>query len=700
VSTIPKQMQTTLDHIVKTALARPSLSEVSKDELLMLTQEFPYAPVLQFLYTKRLQESGDSRFGNSVTRTALFFNNPHWLHQQLRAAGREEKIKELELAISGVDESREPSATTISIENPEYEEYTQPISSVSEAALIASITEAPDGTIPEAANAVHLETLENESEGPQHLELIIPEGIDSTEAEDAEDPIFETFTPVAAEQPEGILVEETSNALDLEDDAIDTYTFTEPAAPEPDELTTSTEAVEYIEGSKIVEETDQDLSIGSELLSVDSTEFNEMAATSETGVEPDADLLSDQDIPTDAEYLESAAAEIAISTPEISQEADHFPEMDLVIGTESTTEAGILPEMEDAPPSLAEVMEEQADLEAATETSAAQDKPGRSLITVIAPVQQAFVNTIHTINLASETDNDDDLGEATITAETLRDNSSILPQTGFFEDGKAETEEGLEADNDDDAAILRDLETETADDCQVATDISIETDNIEPSGLENMGFLPEELLKDADEDPLASQQDAEPEPFASASSGSTDDHGVHLTDDSPVFLDDDHPDATDPRDSDHFDEQMSDIQPGDLIKMAGLDQHNETELSFEPLHLTDYFASVGVSLPPEEQAEVMGRPSKSFTGWIRSMKRIHPEKSVAQFTTSDSDQVRAEAEMSNEQEEVLTETMAGIYALQGLVNKAIDIYEKLSLLNPEKSAIFAAKISELKGRSS
>ena len=118
------------------------------------------------------------------------------------------------------------------------------------------------------------------------------------------------------------------------------------------------------------------------------------------------------------------------------------------------------------------------------------------------------------------------------------------------------------------------------------------------------------------------------------------------------------------------------------------------------MHLTDYFASVGVSLPPEEQPDVFGRQSRSFTGWIRAMKRIHPEKSTTPFTQSESEQIRAVADQSNEQEEVLTETMAGIYAMQGLTNKAIDIYEKLSLLNPEKSAIFATKLSELKGTSS
>ena len=82
------------------------------------------------------------------------------------------------------------------------------------------------------------------------------------------------------------------------------------------------------------------------------------------------------------------------------------------------------------------------------------------------------------------------------------------------------------------------------------------------------------------------------------------------------------------------------------------------------------------------------------------MKRIHPEKTAVPFSQTESELIRSVADQSNEQEEVLTETMAEIYAMQGLTHKAIDIYEKLSLLNPDKSAIFAAKLSELKGRSS
>lgn len=46
-------------------------------------------------------------------------------------------------------------------------------------------------------------------------------------------------------------------------------------------------------------------------------------------------------------------------------------------------------------------------------------------------------------------------------------------------------------------------------------------------------------------------------------------------------------------------------------------------------------------------------------------------------------------------QEIVTETLAKIYADQGHYNKAIDAYQKLSLKYPEKSSYFAGRISEL-----
>ena len=48
-----------------------------------------------------------------------------------------------------------------------------------------------------------------------------------------------------------------------------------------------------------------------------------------------------------------------------------------------------------------------------------------------------------------------------------------------------------------------------------------------------------------------------------------------------------------------------------------------------------------------------------------------------------------------DEEEIVSETLAQLYARQGNISKAIHIYKKLSLLNQEKSRYFAAQIEKL-----
>jgi len=124
---------------------------------------------------------------------------------------------------------------------------------------------------------------------------------------------------------------------------------------------------------------------------------------------------------------------------------------------------------------------------------------------------------------------------------------------------------------------------------------------------------------------------------------------------------------------------------------------------FEPLHTTDYFASVGIKLSEEAKPEdKLGKQLKSFTEWLKTMKKIHTEQLIK---ASSPDEIEANntesniqqlAEKSNVDDEVVTEAMAEVLLQQGRKNKAIEVLQKLSLLDPGKSAYFAAKINQIK----
>jgi len=132
------------------------------------------------------------------------------------------------------------------------------------------------------------------------------------------------------------------------------------------------------------------------------------------------------------------------------------------------------------------------------------------------------------------------------------------------------------------------------------------------------------------------------------------------------------------------------------------DKAGEDALSFEPMHLVDYFASQGIKLSEAEQTDKLGKQMKSFTEWLKTMKKL-PGQAVNQplpATEKAGEQadltVQALAEKSNQEEEVVTEAMAEVLASQGKRGKAAELYQKLSLMNPSKSAYFAAKIEQLK----
>jgi hypothetical protein len=139
------------------------------------------------------------------------------------------------------------------------------------------------------------------------------------------------------------------------------------------------------------------------------------------------------------------------------------------------------------------------------------------------------------------------------------------------------------------------------------------------------------------------------------------------------------------------------MEPADTAKPISLPAQGTQaeEMLFEPLFATDYFASQGIKLSEEVlTGDKLGKQLKSFTEWLKSMKKTHPQEPAEAVDTTSS--IPYIAEKSNEEGDVVTEAMAEVYALQGNTRKAIAIYRKLSLLNPPKSAYFAAKIENLK----
>ncbi|RYZ23243.1 MAG: hypothetical protein EOO16_05805 [Chitinophagaceae bacterium] len=119
------------------------------------------------------------------------------------------------------------------------------------------------------------------------------------------------------------------------------------------------------------------------------------------------------------------------------------------------------------------------------------------------------------------------------------------------------------------------------------------------------------------------------------------------------------------------------------------------DISFEPYHTVDYFASQGIKL---SQADIgtdkFGKQLKSFTEWLKTMKRVTPDAPQADAGRTDP-RVEGMAGKSVRESDIVTESMAEVWLKQGNKAKAREIYRKLSLLHPAKSAYFADKINTL-----
>lgn len=133
------------------------------------------------------------------------------------------------------------------------------------------------------------------------------------------------------------------------------------------------------------------------------------------------------------------------------------------------------------------------------------------------------------------------------------------------------------------------------------------------------------------------------------------------------------------------------------IDQATAPQPVKEELTFEPFHTVDYFASQGIKISADGMTnDRLGKQLKSFTDWLKTMKRLPAIQQADQTELIAERKVENMASRSVSESNVVTEAMAEVWAGQGNKEKAAEIYTKLSLLNPSKKAFFAAKIENLK----
>src|SRR5664279_1825954 len=149
-----------------------------------------------------------------------------------------------------------------------------------------------------------------------------------------------------------------------------------------------------------------------------------------------------------------------------------------------------------------------------------------------------------------------------------------------------------------------------------------------------------------------------------------------------------------------MEEQIQDLVSrfGEKQKSIPLfDAKKAESIVFAPYHMIDYFASQGIKLILEDQpADSFGKQLKSFTDWLKVMKKLPVQPLSEKTDEKEADRIRHFAAHSIEERDILTESMAEVLAKQGMYENAIALYQKLSLIYPPKSAYFASRIEQIK----
>jgi len=148
-----------------------------------------------------------------------------------------------------------------------------------------------------------------------------------------------------------------------------------------------------------------------------------------------------------------------------------------------------------------------------------------------------------------------------------------------------------------------------------------------------------------------------------------------------------------------FTNNISSVLTNQLVDFnKPIEKDTKLEFENEALHTVDYFAALGIKIDltkqPQDKLTVQLR---RFTDWLKQMKNVNPNPQDLGTDPELEKAIQNIAKTSIEAREIVTETMADVFIKQGKVDKAIQLYIKLSFLDPHKSTYFANRIQQLKG---